>query len=109
MSKHYNECPERISKLDIPIIKTEMNEDEKTVAEHLSKLCNDGRIDKTREYIRVCWNLINDTMDVTGEDLPLELRLAIDMLHKIDVELEYYDTSLSEDIKILQGKFQRIE
>lgn len=109
MPKHYNECPERISKLDIPITKTEMNEDERTVAEHLGRLANDGKIERTRQYVRVCWNLINDTMNVTGEDLPVELEIAIKMLQKIDDDLEYYDTSLSEDIKILQGKFQRIE
>lgn len=95
--------------LNIPINKTEMNEDEKTVMNHLSVLSLQS-IAYTRDYARICKDLINNYADDNCiQEIPLELQIAIDLLLKIDKDLEQYSISLKDDIKILKGELQRIE
>lgn len=62
-------------------------------------------IANTRDYVRATQELINDYVTGTGEKItPFELRLAIDMLTKIDFDLAYYDYALSDDIQVIRGK-----
>lgn len=78
----------------------------KDVSEHLDEIIQ--KIDNTRDYVRVAHELINSCIEIEAFDkVPLELRTAIDLLMKIVSDLEYYDVSLTEDKKILEGKYHK--
>ena len=72
------------------------------VKKHLTEVCH--KLDDARDYVRVTTELINSCIEIQAFDkVPLELRTALDLLSKIDWDLEYFETSLAEDKEILDG------